>query len=259
MTTIIPLLAFQDNYIWVLSQPDNPWCLVVDPGDAKVVNTYLEQNNKKLLAVLVTHHHADHTGGLTELSQQWPDLRVIGPAAEYAKIPALTETVVDGDQVFLPELNQQFQVMTVPGHTFGHIAFYSAPVLFCGDTLFSAGCGRLLEGTFAESAVTMYQSLQRLSMLPEATQVYCTHEYTLANLRFAVSIEPENQDLQHYQQQCLLKRQNAKPTLPSTIEVERKINPFLRCNNKDLQLKFAQNSAQALFAWLRMAKDQFKS
>lgn len=111
MTTIIPLLAFQDNYIWVLSQPDNPWCLVVDPGDAKVVNTYLEQNNKKLLAVLVTHHHADHTGGLTELSQQWPDLRVIGPAAEYAKIPALTETVVDGDQVFLPELKDRKSVV----------------------------------------------------------------------------------------------------------------------------------------------------
>lgn len=259
MTTIIPLHAFQDNYIWVVSQPDNPWCLVVDPGDAGVVNAYLQQNNKKLLAVLVTHHHADHTGGLAELRQQWPALRIIGPAAEHTKIPALTETVGDGDTVSLPQLDQQFQVMAVPGHTAGHIVFYSAPVLFCGDTLFSAGCGRLLEGAFAESAVTMYQSLQRLSNLPETTQVYCTHEYTLANLRFAISIEPDNLDLQHYQQQCLIKRQNAKPTLPSNIGLEKKVNPFLRCNNKDLQLKFAKNSAQALFACLRMAKDQFKS
>ncbi|CAM5192265.1 hydroxyacylglutathione hydrolase [Alishewanella longhuensis] len=259
MTNIIPLHAFQDNYIWVLSQPDNPWCLVVDPGDAKVVNAYLEQHNKKLLAVLVTHHHADHTGGLAELRQHWPALRIIGPAAEHAKIPALTETVAEGDTVSLPQLNQQFQVMAVPGHTAGHIVFYSAPVLFCGDTLFSAGCGRLLEGAFAESAVTMYQSLQRLGNLPETTQVYCTHEYTLANLRFAISIEPDNLDLQHYQQQCLIKRQNAEPTLPSSIGLEKKVNPFLRCNNIDLQLKFSKNSAQALFAYLRMAKDQFKS
>ncbi|GHG64070.1 hydroxyacylglutathione hydrolase [Alishewanella longhuensis] len=259
MTTIIPLPAFQDNYIWVLSQSDTPWCVVVDPGDASVVNDYLIQNEKKLLAVLITHHHADHTGGLMQLKQQWPELRIIGPTAEHARIPALTETVGDGAIVVLPQLKQQFQVIAIPGHTAGHIAFYSAPVLFCGDTLFSAGCGRLLEGEFSESAIKMYQSLQRLISLPETTEVYCTHEYTLANLRFALSIEPDNLDLQYYQQQCQVKRQNFKPTLPSNIGLEKKVNPFLRCNNKDLQLKHNQNSAQSLFAYLRMAKDQFKS
>lgn len=259
MTDIIPLLAFQDNYIWVLSQQDSPWCLVVDPGDAAVVSRYLTQSNKQLLAVLITHHHADHTGGLSQLKQQWPALRVIGPAAEQAKIPELTETVVDGDTLLFPQLDQQFQVIAVPGHTAGHIAFYSAPVLFCGDTLFSAGCGRLLEGRFAESAIKMYQSLQGLAGLPDTTQLYCTHEYTLANLRFAISVEPDNPDLRHYQQQSLIKRQNAEPTLPSNIGLEKKVNPFLRCENRDLQLKFKQSSAQSLFACLRMAKDQFKS
>ncbi len=259
MTNIIPLPAFQDNYIWVLSQPDTPWCLVVDPGDASVVTEYLQQTNKQLLAVLITHHHADHTGGLTQLKQQWPALRVIGPAAEQTKIPELTETVVDGDKLEFPQIDQQFNVIAVSGHTAGHIAFYSAPVLFCGDTLFSAGCGRLLEGRFAESAEKMYQSLQRLAYLPDTTKVYCTHEYTLANLRFALTVEPDNQDLHNYQQWCLIKRQDAEPTLPSNIGLEKKVNPFLRCENRDLQLKFKQSSAQSLFACLRMAKDQFKS
>lgn len=259
MTTIIPLLAFQDNYIWVLSQNNSRCCLIVDPGDAQVVNAYLEQHDKEPLAIFITHHHADHTAGLTQLKQRWPELRIIGPATEQAKIPALTETVTEGDIVTLPQLKLQFQVMAIPGHTAGHIAFYSAPVLFCGDTLFSAGCGRLLEGVYAESAITMYQSLQRLSSLPETTQIYCTHEYTLANLRFALSIEPDNADSQRYLQQCLVKRQNAKPTLPSSIELEKKVNPFLRCNNKGLQFKYQQNSAQSLFTYLRKAKDQFKS
>ncbi len=259
MTQIIPLLAFQDNYIWVISAPDTEWCLVVDPGDANVVSNYLAQTNKKLLAALITHHHADHTGGLAALALQWPALRIIGPAAEHARIPTLTELVKDGDSISLPELNCQFEVFAIPGHTQGHIAFYSAPVLFCGDTLFSGGCGRLLEGEFTVSAVSMFQSLQRLCLLPDTTQIYCTHEYTLANLRFALSIEPNNADLAHYQQQCQLKRITLQPTLPSNLVLEKKINPFLRCNNKDLQEKFHQNSAQSLFTYLRMLKDQFKS
>lgn len=259
MTDIIPLHAFQDNYIWVFSVPDSPWCLFVDPGDADVVNDYLQRHGKKPLAVFITHHHRDHTGGLAQLKKQWPTLRIIGPAAEQQKIPDLTETVAEGDIVTLPQIKQQFQVLAIPGHTSGHIAFYSAPVLFCGDTLFSAGCGRLLEGTYVESARNMYHSLQRLSNLPEATQVYCTHEYTLANLAFALSVEPDNQDLQHYHQQSLVKRQNSIPTLPSTIGLEKKVNPFLRCNNIELQQKYQQDSAPSLFAYLRSAKDQFKS
>lgn len=259
MIEIIPLPAFQDNYIWAITSVQSPWCIVVDPGDATIVEHFLHKTNKRLLAVLITHHHADHTGGIQALKQQWPTIRVIGPAAEAHRIPTLTEQVAELDTLTFAEMALNFHVLAIPGHTAGHIAFYSAPVLFCGDTLFSGGCGRLLEGTFDESAISMYQSLERLASLPDDTAVYCTHEYTLANLRFAHTVEPTNQALASYRQLCEVKRQNAMATLPSSIGLEKKINPFLRCENKDLQLKFKQNTAQALFACLRKAKDQFKS
>lgn len=252
---ITPLNAFEDNYIWVLSVSDSPWCILVDPGDATVVSSYLQQTGKKPLAILITHHHKDHTGGVAQLKQLWPNLRVIGPEAEQARIPWLTEAVSDNTLLHFPEINWQCRVIAVPGHTAGHIAFYSAPVLFCGDTLFSAGCGRLFEGT----AVQMYQSLQRLAALPDETQIYCTHEYTLANLRFALTIEPDNSDLLNYQQQCMVRRLSEQPTLPTSIALEKKINPFLRCENTHLQQRYHQVSAQDLFTRLRMAKDNFKS
>ncbi len=255
MFSIIPLPAFQDNYIWVITAADNPWCIVVDPGDADVVTDFLQQTNKTLAGVLITHHHADHTGGLSKLKQQWPALRIVGPADEQAKIGQLTETVHAGQQVSFTQLDWHCQVLAVPGHTAGHIAYYTDDSLFCGDTLFSGGCGRLFEG----SAAQLHQSLQQLANLPSATRVYCTHEYTLANLRFALSVEPDNADLVAYQQQSLIKRQQQQPTLPSTLALEKKINPFLRCDNKALQSKFKQNSALALFTYLRQAKDQFKS
>lgn len=255
MPELIPLPAFNDNYIWVLTEPHNPNCLIVDPGDGKVVTDYLQQQKKNLVAILITHHHADHTGGILQLKQQFPDCQVIGPAAEAKKIQELDQLVSGGEQLRISGLNWQCQVLDLPGHTAGHIGFYSAPVLFCGDTLFSVGCGRLFEGT----AEQLYQSLQSLAALPDDTLICCTHEYTLANIAFALSVEPDNIDLQQYLGLCRQKRQLSKPTLPALMAVEKKVNPFLRCHNSKLQRKFEQNSALALFTTLRQAKDQFKS
>lgn len=259
MIEIIPLPAFTDNYIWLIQNTNDRHCVVVDPGDGNVVADYLLKHDKVLSAALITHHHKDHTGGLATLKQQWPNLRIIGPAAESEKIALLTEPVTDNQQVAIPELAMTFDILAIPGHTQGHIAFYSAPVLFCGDTLFSAGCGRLLEGSYAESALQMHNSLRRLSCLPDNTLVYCTHEYTLANIRFARHIEPNNQALLRYEQVSQEKRQQAKPTLPTTIKLEKSVNPFLRCENMDLQTSLNQNSSLTLFTYLREAKDQFKS
>lgn len=255
MLSISPLAAFEDNYIWSLCQPDNPFCVVVDPGDAKPVLAFLKKQQKTLYAILITHHHPDHTGGLAELQQAWPDVRIIGPGAEFTKIPLLTEQVKQGDIVELTPFSYQFQVLDLPGHTLGHIGFYAAPYLFCGDTLFSAGCGRLFEGSPAQ----MYHSLQKLQALDADTELYCTHEYTLANLRFALSVEPENQALVNYQRHCQSLRQVNKPTLPASLATEKLINPFLRCENKALQQDFHQSSALSLFTQLRAMKDQFKS
>lgn len=255
MLTISPLAAFEDNYIWSLCQPDNRYCVVVDPGDAEPVEAFLQQQQKTLYAILITHHHPDHTDGLAALQQAWPDVRIIGPAAEKNKIPLLTEQVQQGDIVELTPFNYQFQVIDLPGHTLGHIGFYSKPYLFCGDTLFSAGCGRLFEGSPAQ----LHHSLQKLSALPPDTEVYCTHEYTLANLRFALTIEPDNQLLLDYHQYCQRLRQHNKPTLPTNLETERQINPFLRCENKTLQQRYQQDTSVGLFSQLRSMKDQFKS
>ena len=220
------IAAFADNYIWMLH--DGAEALVVDPGDALPVLDALAARSLRLAGILVTHHHADHVGGLAELA---PHLHgpVFGPARE--KMPIAVTPCRDGDMVSL--LGQQFRVIDVPGHTAGHIAFYldqpsdlTAPLLFCGDTLFSGGCGRLFEGTPAQ----MFASLQAIAALPGATRVCCTHEYTLANLRFARSVEPANAELATYQQWCEERRRQDLPTLPSSLGLELQINPFLRCS-----------------------------
>lgn len=217
---IIGLPAFADNYIWVLRAPSGA-VAVVDPGDEKPVLDYLAKTGAPLEAVLVTHHHGDHCGGVEELVAAHP-APVYGPAAE--SIAGVDHPLKDGDRVALPSLNIELEVLAVPGHTRGHIAYYRRGLLFCGDTLFGAGCGRLFEGT----AATMQASLARIRSLPPDTQVYCAHEYTLANLRFAAAVEPGNADIRNRAAEAATLRAQGQPTVPASLELELQTNPFLR-------------------------------
>ena len=219
---LIPLPAFQDNYLWVLH--DGHRALVVDPGDAQPVLQFLQRDGLQLEAILVTHHHPDHIGGVDALRDA-TGAKVFGPARE--RIPEPLTRLVEGDT--LAVLGLTFEVFDVPGHTAGHIAYFcpdegGTPLLFCGDTLFSGGCGRLFEGTPAQ----MLASLDKLGALPGTTRVCCTHEYTLSNLKFARAVEPGNLELINYSQRCEELRHRDLPTLPSTIDQEKRINPFLR-------------------------------
>lgn len=255
---LFPVPAFTDNYIWVLH--DNERALVVDPGESEGVQRWLTQQRLSLEAILITHHHADHTGGVAALREA-TGARVIGPAHE--PMPEPLERVCTGDVV--KALGFRFEVIEVPGHTAGHIAFYcpnldGKPLLFCGDTLFSGGCGRLFEGTPAQ----MLDSLTRLACLPDATRVCCTHEYTLSNLRFAQAVEPRNGDLAQYRVHCEdLRRQNF-PTLPSSIGLEKQINPFLRSHTIAVRQAVRQHDPDAgtdpvgVFAALREWKNVFR-
>mgnify|MGYP006158395143 CR=1 FL=1 len=251
MPDITAIAAFKDNYIWCLRQAK--LALIVDPGDATVVQHYLQQQQLQLAVILITHHHPDHTGGIKELKQRWPDVRVYAPALEQDKIPYADVWLKDHDQVELVDFNLTFQVMQLPGHTLGHIAYYSAPVLFCGDTLFNAGCGRLFEGTAAQ----MWQSLSRILTLPDQTLIYATHEYTLDNLEFARWADPDNTELANYQHWCQQQRELQQPTLPTPLAMQRQINPFLRAEDVGLQHRWQQHNAVDLFTALRSAKDRF--
>jgi hydroxyacylglutathione hydrolase len=253
---LIPLPAFTDNYIWMLH--DGHDALVVDPGDAQPVLEALQREGVQLKGILVTHHHHDHTGGVN-LLRDATGADVYGPARE--PMPEPLQRLTGGDTVQL--LGLTFQVIDVPGHTLGHIAYFckevnAKPLLFCGDTLFSAGCGRLFEGTSAQ----MLASLTTLSGLPDATAVCCTHEYTLSNLKFAFEIEPDNTTLIAYAAQCQNLRANGLPTLPSSMALERQINPFLRSHLPtviDAASRFdgAGVSQNGAFATLRQWKNQY--
>ena len=230
---LLPIPAFSDNYIWMLVRNSHAW--IIDPGEAAPVVQVLHEKNLKLAGILITHHHADHTGGIVELLQHH-SVPVYGPCNSPAR-KLISHVLKDGDCISLGGI--EFSVIAVPGHTLDHIAFYSAVenILLCGDTLFSAGCGRVFEGTHEQ----MYESLLKLAALPGDTKFYCAHEYTLANLLFAIAVEPDNQDIIQYQRQCEAIRAKNLPTLPSTIALEKKINPFLRCNNA---LQFSERRRQ---------------
>jgi hydroxyacylglutathione hydrolase len=217
---VVPLRAFKDNYIWILR--NDRYAAVVDPGDARPVLDYLQRERLELCAILATHHHADHVGGVADLLTRQA-VPVYGPSGE--PIPTLSHPVREGDEVEIPQLGLRFSVLDIPGHTRAHIAYYGANSLFCGDTLFACGCGRLFEGT----AQQMVVSLAKLAALPEATLVYSGHEYTLANIDFARAVEPDNEELRARAASEAEKRKSELPTLPSTIGREKKTNPFLRC------------------------------
>ena len=257
MLRLHPIAAFTDNYIWALH--DGQSALVVDPGDAQVVLDWLDREGLTLTGLLLTHHHADHTGGVDALQAQW-SCKAWGPA--YETLPGQVHRVDDGDTLTWQGVT--IRVWSVPGHTAGHVAYLvdwpEAPaVLFCGDTLFSAGCGRLFEGSPAQ----MLNSLDRLSTLPPDTRVCCAHEYTLSNLRFARHVEPDHLGLAHYETQCMAARARHQPTLPSTIGLERRINPFLRSREPSIRRALSLQGIECAsdvdaFGALRAWKDRFR-
>lgn len=254
--TVTPLPAFNDNYLWLLARGQE--AAVVDPGDAAPVRRALERHNLRLTAILVTHHHGDHVGGVLDLKSR-TGAKVFGPAGE--DIEGVDVRLRGGDRVAV--LGADFRVIDVPGHTAGHIAYFAAdqlpPRLFCGDTLFACGCGRLFEGT----ARQMLASLDALAALPASTLVYCAHEYTLSNIRFALAVEPGNVALQERAARDEATRRRGEPTVPSTIGLERATNPFLRCDVPEVRAAVASGTADAvdrtaIFAALRERKNIFR-
>lgn len=253
MFEVIRIPAFKDNYIWLLRKGRS--AVVVDPGDASPVLDVLEREGLALKAILITHHHADHQGGISALLAQYP-ADVFGPAAE--SITALTHPLLGGESIRLDSIGADFKVLALPGHTLGHLAYLSDERLFCGDTLFGAGCGRLFEGSPAQ----MHDSLARLAALPGDTAVYCAHEYTETNLRFALMIEPGSRSLRRRVDEVAVARGKGLATIPTTIELEKATNPFLRCQVPEVIASVRNrgedaSDALAVFTALRKWRDAF--
>jgi hydroxyacylglutathione hydrolase len=258
MLQVTPVRAFTDNYIWLIHSPrDARKVVVVDPGDAAPVRRALLAENLQLAAILLTHHHGDHVGGVADLLQDHV-VPTFGPANEV--LPSNPTRLREGDRVDLSELELHFEVLDVPGHTAGHIAYVGHGALFCGDTLFSGGCGRLFEGT----AEQMSASLAKLASLPEDTAVYCAHEYTVSNLVFGLAVEPENGESRAYLEKCRAKRAHDEATVPSNIRQERIVNPFLRCHQETVKHAAEARAGRRLnrtevFAVIRQWKDGFRA
>ena len=256
MLEIKALSALSDNYIWVVAQRDANTVAIVDPGEAAPVQRYLNDHGLGVGAYLITHHHGDHVGGLDALLRDYP-APVYGPRAEAGRIAQISEPLAGGDRFTLGFLDTDFDVIDVPGHTLGHIAYFTPGILLAGDALFRAGCGKVFGGSMAQ----MQQSLATLRDLPEATEVYGGHEYTQKNLSFARTVEPENAAIEAVAREVDRLRENGQPSLPGTIAEEREINPFLRWDNSDVRAAAAQRAGRTLtdaadiFATLREWKD----
>lgn len=267
MLKVHPIQAYQDNYIWCIEDAQTQSCIIVDPGDAAPVIQHLQSRRLTIDTILVTHHHWDHVDGINDLvsytqQQTGRHIDVYGPLN--TKIPQVTHPLKQGDEIIL--LGTIFELSAVPGHTLDHLSYYSpsdsthaTPWLFCGDTLFSAGCGRLFEGTPEQ----MLNSLKHLASYPASTEVYCTHEYTLTNLAFTVAVIPHNPSVKQYLEACRKKRELNIPTLPSTIITEREINPFLNCDKPEVQNAVSRHTQSPYineldtFTRLRQWKDSF--
>jgi len=266
MLNITPVRALSDNYVWILQKEQQNQVVIIDPGESLPVLDYLKENNLSLAAILITHQHYDHTGGVAELLDEYPYIPVIGPAIAPSKvklgidlvIPELiTYTVGEGDTVFLPELAMKMDVIAIPGHTLDHLAYIGEDMVFCGDTMFAAGCGRIFSGT----AQMMTTSLSRLAALPEEMKMYCTHEYTVDNLGFAKWVEPDSQVIIERDEMEMAKQENGQVTLPTTVALELATNPFMRLREpgvKQAAENFAEKSLNEdweVFAALREWKD----
>ncbi|MEC8218352.1 MAG: hydroxyacylglutathione hydrolase [Pseudomonadota bacterium] len=254
MISIKPIKALSDNYIWLVTT--NEGSIVIDPGESKQIIDLIKSNEIDLEGILITHHHYDHTNGIEEILK-YKKVEVFGPNNN---VNSITKRVKQNDVFNL--IGLKFEVIETPGHTLDHIAFYCCEdgksILFCGDTLFSGGCGRVFEGTYSQ----MYESLKKLSKLPEDTQIFCGHEYTSSNLQFACAVEPNNQFIKKYSEEIIEKTKNGVPSLPSSLKIEYMINPFIRCNEENLidniNKKFGEiGSESEIFSTLRKWKDDF--
>jgi len=255
MLNIFPIHAFSDNYIWAITNNDSQSLYVVDPGQSEPVLNYIKEHNLQLEGILITHHHWDHTDGVKKLKQLYPNITIYGPQ---------NSVFTDSDILLKQDdtihiLGESFNILSTPGHTLDHICYFNSDVLFCGDTLFSAGCGRLFEGTSKQ----MFDSLSKISQLNESCKVYCTHEYTLANIAFAQIVDPLNTELEEYKQLITSKRNKKIVSLPSTITQELKINPYLRSltsnNHFEIPEQYIKslNKPESNLANLRAYKDNF--
>ncbi len=256
MIQAIPVPAFRDNYLWLLTRAESKAAAVVDPGDAAPVLVALAAADAALEAIIITHHHADHIGGVSELLGRFPGAEVYAPDDD--RIAGATRTVGEGDRVYVACLDCDFEVLEVPGHTSTHIAYYGDGKLFCGDTVFACGCGRLFEGTSEQ----MHNSLSKVMGLPDDTGIYCAHEYTLSNIAFAKRVEPDNPALLERERDARRLRDGGHPTVPSLLALEKRTNPFMRFDvpaviaAAERHAGHPLDGAAAVFGAVRRWKDQ---